>query len=651
MHKSERIRGIGFRLLLAVSLGVILVAARGHDHLEDGFALLKKGKYDKAKQHFYKAIDKFKEKGMLLGVFMGYEGLGDVARAGGQPEEALALYQTSLQYSRGASWDARNRVSYKSSQIEDEVYQQFVASAPKRWETYEEFLATYPANHNGELARRRRDELQYAPYLKGNTLKGFVELIDTFPDNVFLPKALDKVYAIWQSEFGTKGASDALGDYDQFLRDFPSTRLRAAAMTMRSYYAALLSSSPSAFAEFFVKRKIAGVPLLGSQEIMNLTDALERLAEKDQAATPFLLLYENTGQKKHLQRAAELVRTAQEESYFVKTNPRAYFGLGEAGNESQIVSKKEMLDSLVEGAQREGLAGLLVSAYIPKLETTARPAFDIPIYSRAALGSYKVELEFTMKVRLTWRFTGLLGSLGQLSGQESSGVDYETYTARTTANLAPRGRRSLEVVFQEITTSSQQSFVGLAGVEQTRDVIELTPRITSAILTGPSGAREWKVEINTQDLQTFNEAARQFNTLASMNRSTQIDEWEQTLVAGVLASASAQGPPSPRSLTDRGTEAAETSESREDESPIVISGTVYCKGWQYERQRITVSIHTDLNWSDAGAFQTDNEGNFSFSLPLNFNGPGLKSLKFVGSCGEDTLRTSQSLEGAAVKLQ
>ncbi len=654
MRTLEQIRSIGCRLALTIVVGILLIAARGHNHLEDGLALLKKGKYEKATEHFHKAIDKFKEKGIGLGIFMGYEGLGDVASAIGNRDEALSYYRASLQYSSDASSEAIARIGAKSSQIEDQIYRFFIASAPSRWETYESFIAKHPVNRNGSVARRQRDELQYKRFLELNTLKGYVEFIDTFPANVFIPNARDKVYAAWRADFGKEGIADAISDYGQFLQDYPSTRLRAAAMTMRSYYAALAADSPEPFAEFFAKRKIANVPLLGNQEITQLLDALEQLAEKKQTATPFLLLYENTRQAGYLQQAVELVRNAQEESYFVKTNPRAYFGLGGAGNESQIVSKKEMLENLVEGAQREGVAGLLVSAYLPKLETTARPAFDIPIYSRAILGSYRVELELTMKVRLTWRFTGALGLLGQLSGQQSSGEEYESYTARAATTLAPKDRGSVRVTFDKITTNSQQSFVGLAGMEQRRDVIELTSRITSASLTGPAGAREWRVEVNSQDLQAFTEAARQFNTLAAMNRSTQIDELEKTLAAGALASLKGEAPSSDVSQAKdaRGADTAgPPKNSRQGESPLVISGWVYCDGWQYKGQRVEVYIHTDLNWTGVGSFQTGDEGNFSFSLPQNFSGPGLRSLKFVGGCGEGILRTSQSLREAVVKLR
>ncbi|MFY9822950.1 MAG: hypothetical protein WAM82_16330 [Thermoanaerobaculia bacterium] len=522
------------RLLLALALGLLLIGARGLGKLENAYGLLEQGKSDKAAVAFQQALAEFKRKGIKVGVALAYEGLGDVERARGREDAAVVFYHLGVELPGCCPRETIERLQTKRYQLEDLIYQRLTASAPDRWETYDRFLATHPENRNAVAARERRDGLQYKPVLEKGTLAAYVDFVETFPENLFVPKAVERIYAIWQQDFTGRSAAEALANYDRFLGDFPSSRLRAAAMTMKSYYTALLASSSAPFADFYEEYNATKVPILGTEELAAAARTLERIADTEGTATPYLLLYENVGSRRFFESAFKAIKDAREESYFVRRNPGGYFTAGQLGNDSQLVSQKEMLEGLIERSQKEGAAGLLAAAYVPKLETTTRPVFEWPVYSHARFGTYQVTMDVTMKVKVTWRMTGVLVQVaGGLSGQRTSGENTEIYKTTVTAVLSPQGSENVQAVFGELTTNVQQSFVGLAGMEQTREVADLTSAITSVSLVGPAGAKEWKIELAKQDGQSFGEAARQFNTLSAMGRSPQIDQMEETLVRGI----------------------------------------------------------------------------------------------------------------------
>ena len=531
----SKLSATGARILLGLAVACVLIAARGYDHLEKGYDFLRKGRYDKAEASFQKAANQFKEKGVELGLALTYEGLGDLNRARGLPQEAVELYKQSLGYYKAIPRETVTRLWTKRNDCEDEIYHQHVAAAPNRWETYDSFLAKYPDNRKAAEARQRKDTLQYTPFLAEDTLAAYVRFVDTWPKNLLVPKAMDKIFAFWQKDFGTEGDADAVADYDRFLREFPSSGLRAAAMTMRSYHAAFLADSPEVFSEFYERRKQAQIPFLAAGHLARLEKAFEQVAQRQGSATAFLILYENTGNPWYFQSAFGLVRNATEESFFARKKPYEYFKIGDASSGSQVVSQKEMLENLVERTQKEGVGGLVAAAYLPKLETTIKPSFNIPVRSLAQFGRYTLTVELRMRVKLTQRMTGLLTDIAAgLTGARTTAESTETFTTRAETTLSPGSNGMLHGEFDELVTNSQQSFVTLAGFEENRKIIDVSYTITG-IRLNDSKARDWNTALVVQGGQSFKEAAQQFNALAGITRSSQIDQWEQTAREGIAA--------------------------------------------------------------------------------------------------------------------
>jgi tetratricopeptide (TPR) repeat protein len=528
--------------IVLLSAALVLVAAGGARQLNKAAAAFSEGKIEKAEQLFHRAFAKAEKDGDTRGQARAYEGLGDVARQRGEVAAAIRHYKSSDALGSGDTQE-RQRVRAKSEALEDRVYQRFIDVAPERWEVYGSFIAENPSNHNVAEAARMRDALQYAPYRKEDTTAGYVTFIDHFPENRFTGTAMERVYGSWRLLDSEPYA--AIRAYEKFLRLFPQSRLRAAAVILRGYYEALTASDLDAFVAFYEQSRQAPVPrLLDASAMERLQSALRAVVERTPTTDGYMLLYEKTRASRYLDRARDLVSDGDEEAYFVQLNPTAFFELGEAADQSEVGRQAEPFHKMVERYEREGGVGILLGIYLPETETTLKPVLEIPTRSTAEYGTYTVEVEFKLKVEMERRLTGAVTDFLKNFTQEPTSVSStETYTTRVGVTLAPRTYKTVKVAFDEFTSNAEQSFAGLFGIEDRRNISDLEYKIHSVSRVDGPDSGTWSFDLRARPLPDFKRAARQFNAFVEETRSRQIDAMEERLVDGLVERLGGGGGP------------------------------------------------------------------------------------------------------------
>ncbi len=119
--------------------------------------LIAKGKLEKAQTVLEKGLNRYEATNADVGVSQIYEALAEIALARKDKIKAIEYYRKVWHLSRLPI--VKERVTKRFLVLEQEVYDEYVATHGDRWETYMGFLRDFPHSTLIMAAEKRRDEL------------------------------------------------------------------------------------------------------------------------------------------------------------------------------------------------------------------------------------------------------------------------------------------------------------------------------------------------------------------------------------------------------------------------------------------------------------------------------------------------------------
>jgi hypothetical protein len=129
-----------------------------------------------------------------------------------------------------------------------------------------------------EQEERIRQEAEFAPFQKKNTIEGYREFIRSYPENMFIPIARG---AIDDLEYAPCEQKDTIEGYREFIRDFPSNRNRSRAaerIEQLVFKRVEDTDTVEAYWDFLRKNPHSNYTLLAQQRLQDLEfEALDKI--------------------------------------------------------------------------------------------------------------------------------------------------------------------------------------------------------------------------------------------------------------------------------------------------------------------------------------------------------------------------------------
>ncbi|CAM2010833.1 hypothetical protein [Acanthopleuribacter pedis] len=474
-----------FLCLTSFLFVLLTLAGTGDRRLNKGLKLIERNKLARAEIKINQAIIVLKKKKKHDKLTIAYLALGDIARLKKQFPQSFVYYDLAR---ASASPQIRGQVNEKLRKVETEYWNIETAFAGKNWSTHQRFLEQNPGLLIADTIQKHIDSQQLQEIVQKDVLAEYIAFIKAFPNNRYKHRIKEKVYDYWRQGFDAEDHASAYLFFKAFQKQFPNSSLWHEAKTCALYHLALGTQEPEIFKAFYQRLLEYPTPFLSRQGTDILLQTLGQIAARKNDATAFYLLYEQTGKTHYRDLAHKYVKNAEEEALFILEQPEFFFKMlppQAKALEGQHYRAQDHVSQAFDHTS-EGVGRALIAAYSPRTITSAIPVFDVPLFSKSKFGSYRVTIEFTLRLRAKQETSGALSKLAKMldpaKAQEMTRTWFERKTHIAEIDLSPGVVTPYQCTFEAIDAEDKQSLAGLISLATLRKPVAFTHRVVEATL-------------------------------------------------------------------------------------------------------------------------------------------------------------------------
>jgi len=339
--------------------------------------------------------------------------------------------------------------------------------------SYENYLYKKPNGKYTQVANEKIEDIFFQKVVNEDSITSYLNYKKRYPDGKYFNKSVLRINAI--NDWNRIKKSNDPELLKNYIYKYPNAKENEEANYKISYINAIQSMDINKIDKLIIQYK----EYINNEDEKLIINHIKKIVHNNETALGYIILYSLTDDIDFFQKGYRLPHnTLKEESYYVQKKPNEYFvynlrDKSLKGQQKNVLNNVQ--DSLSNQNAGDAFMGVINNLYFPKSMSKTKPIFDIPIYSNALIGTYKVHIKFTLKVKIETEYQ----TFGKYDG---SNTKYETYTTEQYFVVPPKSYITKKIEFKPITTHKSSSFLLIAGSETKTKLVNLDTNIVSATL-------------------------------------------------------------------------------------------------------------------------------------------------------------------------